>query len=387
MGQKQNIWDDHAYTIIKARYDRRQDMANKKGQVEVTINWVYVLVAGGIILLFFIGVIVKQKTASEEGLAIDVVRVMENIFVGAGVSEKTKNFIDTSGISEFTLYFDCLEGVGEYGLQGKSANVQNVIDPLFSSSTIHSPKLITWSVPYLLPFKVIDFLYVTAPNIKYYLYGQDDFIAELEKEGEEFGNIIVLDGQNSYMGIDPQGNDQIRVVDISGTLVKDGFAVPEKLLSLADEKVTALVLQGESALFFQKDAGRWHLLNTLPIPIVSLGGARDAAKLGAVFSTSPDTYQCNMGKAFLRLKNVAKVQLARAERLAEYYDLLNPAGFCTNLISHADKNAKDTLGEMIDLLESCTLVPEECDYQELIPLSQEVERINEELKVNCIALY
>ena len=48
---------------------------------------------------------------------------------------------------------------------------------------------------------------------------------------------------------------------------------------------------------------------------------------------------------------------------------------------------KDTLGEMIDLLESCTLVPEECDYQELIPLSQEVERINEELKVNCIALY
>ena len=57
----------------------------KKAQIQVTFNWVYILIAGAVILLFFIGIVVKQKAVSEENLATDVVRVMESIFTGAGV--------------------------------------------------------------------------------------------------------------------------------------------------------------------------------------------------------------------------------------------------------------------------------------------------------------
>ena len=81
--------------------------AGKKAQIQVTFSWVYILIAGAVILLFFIGIVVKQKSISEENLATDVVRVMESIFTGAGVSEKTKNFVDISGLADYTLYFNC----------------------------------------------------------------------------------------------------------------------------------------------------------------------------------------------------------------------------------------------------------------------------------------
>ena len=89
----------------------------KKGQIQVTFNWFYVLIAGGVILLFFFGIVMKQQKVSEENLAYDVVRIMESIFTGAGVSEKTKNFIDTSGLVDYTLYFNCDEGTTDFGIK------------------------------------------------------------------------------------------------------------------------------------------------------------------------------------------------------------------------------------------------------------------------------
>ena len=58
----------------------------KKGQIQVTFNWIYITIAGAVILLFFFGIVVKQKAASEEKLSIEVVRILESILTGAGVS-------------------------------------------------------------------------------------------------------------------------------------------------------------------------------------------------------------------------------------------------------------------------------------------------------------
>jgi hypothetical protein len=368
---------------------------HKKAQIEVTVNWVYILIAGGVILLFFIGIVVKQKAASEEAIAVDVIRVMENIFVGAGVSEKTKNFIDTSGISEFTLYFDCFDGVGEYGIEGRSANIQNSIEPIFSPKFIKSSQLITWSLPYKLPFKVIDFLYITSPNSIYYLSGTDDFSNEFAKEGEELGNVILLEDRVSYDSIDPGKNYQVRVVDTTGELVKDNILVPDKLNNLADDKVTAIVLGSSSATFFQKQNKRWKKLNPIPIPIISLPSQidsanpsqRNAAKFAAVFAQTPEIYHCNINKAFKKLEHVASLYYSRAQELEDYYEQTAPAGFCSRLIGNADENVKDILGEMKDFPDYCRLSPEDCDLSELSLLAQDLERLNKELRLNCIPIY
>ena len=80
---------------------------SKKGQLTLSFNWIFVMVAGAVILLFFVGLIVKQKDSSEQKLNFDVVNILESILVGSTVSEQTINTIDTSGISSMELFFEC----------------------------------------------------------------------------------------------------------------------------------------------------------------------------------------------------------------------------------------------------------------------------------------
>src|SRR3989338_857556 len=90
-----------------ARTSYAHTKKDKKAQMDVGFNWIYIMIAGVVILLFFTGIIVKQKTASQQQLSTDVVRIMESIFTAAGVSEKTKNSIDIIGLADYTLTFNC----------------------------------------------------------------------------------------------------------------------------------------------------------------------------------------------------------------------------------------------------------------------------------------
>ena len=91
----------------------------KRGQIEITFNWIYIVIAGAVILLFFFSLVVKQKQISEERLSNEVVQIMSSILTGAGVSEKTKNFIDASGLADYILYFSCDAGISEFGIKDK----------------------------------------------------------------------------------------------------------------------------------------------------------------------------------------------------------------------------------------------------------------------------
>src|SRR3989338_1793666 len=119
-------------------YDR---IFGKKAQMEITFNWVYILIAGAVILLFFVGLVARQKVVSEERLSGEIVEVMSSILVGAGVSEKTKNFIDVSGLADYTLYFQCLDGISEFGIKDRPARTQNSIDPVFAPRESQSSRI------------------------------------------------------------------------------------------------------------------------------------------------------------------------------------------------------------------------------------------------------
>src|SRR3989338_6509639 len=153
----------------------------KKAQLELGFNWIYMLVAGGVILLFFVGIVVKEKFKAEESLGQDLVRTMESLFTGAQVSEKTKNVIDICGLADFTFYFDCEDKVTTYGLKETSARAENVVDPIFSPHELKATKMIAWSLPYNFPYKVADMLFVTSSNTKYFIYSDSknsDFLNE-----------------------------------------------------------------------------------------------------------------------------------------------------------------------------------------------------------------
>ncbi len=381
-------------------------MKSKKAQMEVTFNWVYVLIAGTVILLFFAGIVMKQKDVAEKNLASDLLRVMQSIFTGAGVSEKTKNIIDLSGLAEYTFYFDCNEGISQFGIKDQSSKITNAFQPLFSPREIKSPELITWSLPYQLPYKVTDLLMVTSMNTEYFLLGDDVyFTSELGNVSREF-NLGHIYGIEDYNLIDPGDNYQVRVVDFNLGIVREGGLIPDKLISLDDDKVTAVVFSGvNQADFFQKQANKWKKLNRNPIRIISLGGERDAAKYAAIFAGDDQIYQCNMQKAFKRLSFVTEVYAGetikdgreggKLKELIDYYEnnymgSSNTKASCLgNLRDYGENGMRNALMQYYNKVKMCvsTVSVSASECFDLVSLAGKVRDVNENLKRDCVTLY
>jgi hypothetical protein len=86
---------------------------NKKG-FELQFHWIFVLIAGALILSFFFMVANKQKNLSQDRLQLTLATEIENIFTGAIISRGTAQKMPTppQGIT-----FECTEGCEcKYGI-------------------------------------------------------------------------------------------------------------------------------------------------------------------------------------------------------------------------------------------------------------------------------
>lgn len=373
-------------------------MSNKKAQIQVTFHWIYVLIAGAVILLFFFSLIFSQKGRSEEHLRQDIVRIVESIFTAASLSEKTKTTVDTN-LDQYALQFSCREGVGEYGLKGGSATVQDSVHPLFSPAEVQAVQLSLWSLPYKLPFKVIDFLLVTSPTIKYVVIGSTPFAEEFLDETKPDAAIrFRINTQAAVPGelatVDPGKNTPIRFIDVTGGAIKENDYVPEKVRSLDDDKVTAVVFTGETTIeYYQKKEEQWQKQGS--VTIVSLGGERDAARYAAVFAQNAKMYECTMQKAFRRLQYLneiyggkeitAAVAGGKLKEMTVFYDA-HPDSTSTQACRPFLSALQQALQSHSNAVGACLTQPAAC--LELVSSAQHIRQMNEQLRFNnCILLY
>ena len=356
-----------------------------RGQIELQFNWIYILIAGAVILLFFVGIVVKQKAASERQLGTEVVHILQSIFTGSGVSESTKNFIDTSGLVRYEFSFSCEDGVSRFGIVGQGGTIEDSVQPIFSPERLQTPRLILWSLPYTLPYKVSDLLFVTSPNTLYYILGEDDFVDTFVKatggSGSEQGvqhaepgspgapsgsSSLAFSVQSisseSYDGISLGAQYQIRIIDVGGEKVRSEAQVPRDLVNVPDIKVSAVVFSSDhkSVTFFRKRGSVWKEW-ARPIPIITLASdtQKDGAAYAAIFSGSPEGYICNMRKVFERLPYVTKVyggeQIARETggKLGDLIALYPEHSACLEAYTRIENNAVALLQHQMALSTSC----------------------------------
>ena len=380
---------------------------NRAGQIEVTFNWVYVLIAGAVILLFFVGIIARQKVISEGNLAADVVRIMESIITGAQVSEKTKSSIPLGGLSEQTFYFSCEEGVSEYGVVGLPARVQNSLDPIFASKKLQGSRLILWSLPYFLPFKITDFLMVTSDFNHYYFLGEGQGLSQEFIEGAvdssnsgnsgnsgNSDNKLSINTQkiNSFSEIEVKSTKvKVRIVDADGSQIQAGSRIPEQLLVLENEDVTAVSFTAnKEANFFVKEGPFWKKLNQQPVPVVSKADHRDAALYGAIFTDDPEIYLCNMQKAYQRIRLIAEIYEQKITELEQFYQNPRESANCLGFVSGfaaSEGNVQDTLLLYRTRARACSLLADS-SCVEIVEMAERLKHLNGRLFEECsITLY
>lgn len=354
----------------------------KKGQLQLTFHWIYILIAGAVILLFFAGIVVKQKAASDERLTQDLVKIMESIFSGASVAESTKEFIDTSGLAEYTMVFDCEEGVSMFGIEDTNARTQDAITPIYAPNKLQTTRIILWSLPYNMPFKVTDVLFITSQDIKYYVFGNSvvalDFVNSVQHKDQRLK--LNVEKVKDFSQVDEVGTKYVRVIDFDGDFL--GNYVPKPLEVYPDDKVTAVrFLASQSAVeFYQKEGKSWKLVSRGQIPIFALG---KSGIYGAIFTANDKTYECNNKKALKRLEYVSQIYQKKLESLKNKYvgDVQKGCVAKYEQISallNTIRSSAQTCLELGSRSDSCI---------QMIDKARNLEQENEKLRGVCIPLY
>lgn len=271
-------------------------MINKKA-FEIQFNWLFVLVAGAAIILFFTVVVIKQKEVSETSTKATVLKSMEAIITGAGVSTDTTNRID---IPSSDIQVDC----GRVSIGGVSKQYQSLV--LFAPGLIKGDKLITQTLAFSAPYRATNLLYITSPQIRYIIIGNSELAKDINKS---LPSELKKEFYKSAPEITNSNNYRIRFV-LFGNIIE----FPKALEKMPDTDVTAVKINADSEKgtieFLQKESNSW-----LPKGTSSYIGKQSL--IGAIYSDTFEAYECSMQNVFSRLNLVTRIYTERTKKLME----------------------------------------------------------------------
>jgi hypothetical protein len=274
----------------------------KKGQVEEPINWVFILVAGGVILLFFGILIFRFQSVSERETSASVINNLNSIFSGLELSSKTSVLVQD--LPDAESFFDC-QGFSSGELSGSYA--QKLV---FAPSSSRLKPLIVWTQDFNLPFFVSNFVFVTSPKIKYvFVYDENSVSSKSLKSRIE--------------KLLPETINKVFVTDLAVVSEKGAYSTKVLFLDVAPQpvapvfesiKIPAVRIGYPAKLeFFVKETGA----SVFRVSEKSAQYLEDATLVAAIITDNQEYYNCMLIKAFDRYKQIAYVLEQRVNVLGQ----------------------------------------------------------------------
>jgi hypothetical protein len=333
----------------------------RKAQVEIQFNWIFVLIAGFIILLFFISIVYKQKSSADVNLAADISEDFKAILTGAGLSTRTVNVIQLPDIS---INFECsANGDSWFGIDQEKTGVKNRLETeaVFAPDTIKGNEMITLALEFDAPFKIMNLLFVTSPGVRYIFVGNgledayNKLPDEMNKERIQLSELANLKDLKNY---------KVKLVFLESTP-----ALPDAFKNMADNDVSAIHVLQNTVDFYSKKGDYFASEGTVVVsdPILIYG---------AIFSQDFESCFCNIRKVYKRLGYVAEIYSSREKALQQYFTEHPDSRNCKEYYTGSVNSVKASAEACYENAENCVL-----------PVTQ-VKNDNSFLKrVSCPMLY
>lgn len=290
----------------------------KRGAIELQFNWIFVLFAGAIILMFFITIINKQRALAELKTNAVLANNLESIITGAQISTNTVNVIE---LPSAEVSFEC----GSYAIgQVKKDTHGNVV---FAPSAVKGSRMIAWARDWSVPYRITNLLYVTGPGIRYIIVNNSNNLGrkvfdilprEMNKEVVRKDQLVGLEDKNNghirFIFFGPPGSDDLGNALSSFQHLKDEQVSGVIFPDLA----TAAKLPSTGTVNFYKKSG------TAFLPSAPSFFLKEESFFGALFSGDDEMYNCEMKKAFQKLSVMSRVYMNRSRELAKFYTSSHP---------------------------------------------------------------
>ncbi len=325
---------------------------NRKAQIEIQFNWIFVFIVGAIILGFFIFIVKSQLKASDDEMAVNSIKKLQSVIAS---SERASDTFKTIIIPRSNIQFNCEPGQDTPAFTNFEIEKPRVVQDtefniLFAPHKISGNQLYTWTLDWKVPYRIGYFLMISNRKHKY-------VVVNNTKPGlartlfKLLPNNLTKEIWHDPIDIKNHNYKSTRFIFFADPNV-DNYVLDT---SFKDQEVSAINIQSSSLdglgeiEFFKLDGQKFKRDTALPfLEFPSIAGA--------IFSADADVYKCNMQKALERLKVMNQIVLRRLNNISYVLDeQVKPnTHFCsdtyyytsiisTNEINKNIKFAKDNL--------------------------------------------
>lgn len=274
----------------------------RRAAIEAQFTWLFALLAGAVIFLFFVMFIRNWGESSEQTFCADVREHLTTVFVSSQTSLRTMNNVS---IPKLDIQFDCTG----YNLPCRESFGNNII---FSPERIEGHALITYALGWDMPYRSSNMLYLTQPEVRYI------FLTEVEEVYDLMPDAVntELVSETEASSLKTQNSPSVRVVVKQGNWDPDNLnlgalnSLDSDVLTVVEVKKLSAASETAEVTYFEKTGDKTFE----PIePAFTVIG--EEALLGAVFSGSSELFGCTLGRALERYQYVTEVYLNRATEL------------------------------------------------------------------------
>ena len=134
----------------------------EKRGLAVQFNWMFVIIAGAIILIFFTGFALKYKDLQQERSQVEVLKTMDNILFSLQA-----NSLATT--NQLNIPIETIFNCGDIMIDDKTIENENIA---ISPTEVKGSSII-WYQPWRSPFRITNFYYILPLDYKIYLVYDD----------------------------------------------------------------------------------------------------------------------------------------------------------------------------------------------------------------------
>lgn len=350
----------------------------KRGISAQQFHWLFVLIAGAIILLFFINVISAGKTSAENKLSISMMNSFDAIFAGSKASDNTVSIIPAPPKTSIEFVCDAEDGHSEIAISGTIASSQDPNRIMFAHGSITGRQYVVFTRSIDMPFKIDNALFVADLDTKYYILNNPSRTSLSNALVKLLPSNITSEKINDASALREEGYDEIVIISFGN--------LPQSLPALKEIRVKNVDITPSST----RGVGTVEFRSKKP-GATRFKPAEGASKyygstmlLGAVFSENMDYYECTIKRIYKKLKVVSQLYTKRSVLL----EAAVRSGVCKAAYH-------DAIGQLTELKAVASgnrsLTPNNINSQEVMKLRDiklELESLNEQVELHsCPLIY
>jgi hypothetical protein len=327
----------------------------KKGAIELQFNWIFTLVVGGLIIVMIIFFINNQVKSAEFESHVSLQEKLDTVMQNARQSDDSLFSINVDDVS-IRAFESCSDGF----YMNDDKNLRLSTDLVFSPKLLETDTnmMVLWSVPWEMPYKVTNFMYMTVPDVRYVFVNGTDIATVKYLKGIysdrnqiSFPNNItkemITPGVGAGINLMNKNNYKIRFVVMNqeggcGPYTVNMGTVP------ADSDVSLVCIEVDSRTGGLDGYGKvYYFRENTPGNFLKNDAGYflgRASLIGAIFAEDEGQFKCIMGMAYTRLNRVTEIYKYRTGALDTYYSTQTDSYCYQSAIYY---NSKDSLDEII----------------------------------------